>query len=557
MRKFSSWLLAAAAFAMLPAAVRAQEKTLEQKLDDVFAPWNKSDAPGGVVGVVKDGMLIYARGFGLANMEHGVTMTEESVIDIGSISKQFTAMAILLLEEDGKLSLDDEPQQYIPELPRFEQKMTIRNLLTHTSGLRDYFTLFILAGWDFKGYFSDEQALDLISRQQDLNFEPGKGWNYCNTGYFLLSQIVERVSGKTLEQFSHERIFVPLGMTHTFFDDDNTRVIRNRAYSYRLGPEGAWHSTTSPLEVVGDGALHTTIGDMVKWNANFDNNQLGKKRPALIQRMLETYKIGEADTKYAAGLFIDDLYGVKRVQHGGDWLGYNAQYSRFPEHNVAIFSFGNDGTQLGKSLNVEAAKVVLGEHMKLPEEEAAAPTGEIQLTDAQKEAVVGTWMIQGVAPAKIFVDNDGILRLQAQGQPAFELFARSETFLFLKIVDATLEFKKGEDGKMESGILTQSGMKFPLKRLAEFEPTDEMKQRVAGSYYSPELQAVYRITLVDGKLMMYGPEGGEPAEMNYEAENRLTLGMITMTLQADDSGKVTGALIDAGRVQKLRMQKIQ
>lgn len=556
MRKFSSWLWAAAALVLMPAVARAQDQTLAQKLDEVFAPWNKSDAPGGVVGVVKDGKLIYSRGFGLANMEHGVTMTDESVIDIGSISKQFTAMCILLLEEEGKLSLDDEPQLYVPELPRFEQKMTIRQLLTHTSGLRDYFTLFLLAGWDFKGYFSNRQALDLISRQQDLNFEPGTSWNYCNTGYFLLSQIVERVSGKTLEQYAHERIFTPLGMTHTFFDDDNTRVIRNRAYSYRAGAEGAWHSTTSPLEVVGDGALHTTIGDMVKWNANFTNNQLGKKRPTLIERMLETYKIGDRDTKYAAGLFVDELYGVKRVQHGGDWLGYNAQYSRFPEHNVAIFTFGNDGTQLGKSLNVEATKIVLGEHMKLPEEKPDA-TGEVELTKAQKDAVVGNWMITGVAPAKIFVDEtDGKLKIQVQGQPAFELFARSDTNLFLKVVEATFKFSKDGSGKISRGVLEQGGMVFQLTRLSDFTPTDEMKQRIVGSYYSPELNAIYRVELQDGKLMMFGPDGGEPAEMNMESEKKLTLGMITMNLHYTDSGEIDGATIDAGRVMKLRMQKI-
>ena len=201
-------------------------------VDEVFADLTKAGSPGCALGVYRDGKILYSKGYGLANLEESVAITPQSVFDIGSTSKQFSAASILLLEKQGKLSVNDDVRKYIPELPDYGQKITILQLLNHTSGLRDYLTLMELAGINTDSVTTDEDALGIIVRQKALNFAPGSDWLYSNTGFFLLSVIVKRVSGKTLREFAAENIFVPLQMTHTQYRDDHTSLIPNRALAY-------------------------------------------------------------------------------------------------------------------------------------------------------------------------------------------------------------------------------------------------------------------------------------------------------------------------------------
>src|SRR6267143_5550906 len=201
-------------------------------VDEVFADLTKAGSPGCALGVYRDGKTIYLKGYGLANLEESVPITTQSVFDIGSTSKQFSAVSILLLEKQGKLSVNDDVRKYIPELPDYGQKITILHLLNHTSGLRDYLTLMELAGVNTDSVTTDGDALALITRQKALNFVPGSDWLYSNTGFFLLSVIVQRVSGKTLHEFAGENIFAPLEMTHTQYRDNHAALIANRAMAY-------------------------------------------------------------------------------------------------------------------------------------------------------------------------------------------------------------------------------------------------------------------------------------------------------------------------------------
>src|SRR6202030_3201295 len=239
-------------------------------VDEGFGDLAKAGSPGCALGVYRDGKIIYAKGYGLANIEENVVITPQSVFDIGSTSKQFTAASILLLEKQGKLSVNDDVRKYLKELPDYGQKITILELLNHTSGLRDYLTLMELAGVNVDGVTTDEDALALIQRQKALNFAPGSEYLYSNTGFFLLSVIVQRLSGKTLREFAAENIFSPLEMTHTQYRDNHAALIANRAMAYAERDDKSGYTLdVSYFEQTGDGAVHTSVEDLLKWDENF------------------------------------------------------------------------------------------------------------------------------------------------------------------------------------------------------------------------------------------------------------------------------------------------
>src|SRR5467141_4033882 len=305
-------------------------------VDEVFADLTKAGSPGCALGVYRDGKIVYAKGYGLANLEENVAITPQSVFDIGSTSKQFTAASILLLEKQGKLSDNDDVRKYIPELPDYGQKVTILHLLNHTSGLRDYLTLMDLAGINTDGVTTDEDALQMITRQQALNFAPGSDWLYSNTGFFLLSVIVQRVSGKTLREFGGENIFAPLEMTHTQYRDNHAALIANRALAYEEQEnKSGYKLNVSYFEQTGDGAVHTSVEDLLKWDENFYSPRVGGKE--FLGEIQERGKLNNGKVlDYAKGLRLQDYRGLQTVSHGGAWGGYRAELLRFPEQHFSV-----------------------------------------------------------------------------------------------------------------------------------------------------------------------------------------------------------------------------
>ncbi len=286
-------------------------------VDEVFSDLTKSGSPGCALGVYRDGKIIYAKGYGLANIEENVAITPQSVFDIGSTSKQFTAASILLLEKQGKLSVNDDIRKYIPELPDYGQKITILQLLNHTSGLRDYLTLMELAGVPIDSVTTDTDALALITRQKALNFAAGSEWLYSNTGFFLLSTIVQRVSSKTLREFAAENIFAPLEMTHTQFRNSHAALIANRALAYDEQENHAGYTlNVSYFEQTGDGAVHTSVEDLLKWDENFYSPRVGGKE--FLAEIQERGKLNNGKVlEYAKGLRLQDYRGLPTVSHGG------------------------------------------------------------------------------------------------------------------------------------------------------------------------------------------------------------------------------------------------
>src|SRR6266403_2526199 len=308
--------------------------------------------------------MVYAKGYGLANVEQNVPITPQSVFDIGSTSKQFTAASILLLQKQSKLSINDDVRKYIPELPDYRQKVTILHLLNHTSGLRDYLTLMDLAGIHIDSVTTDEDALQIVSRQQALNFAPGSDWLYSNTGFFLLSVIVKRVSEKTLREFAGENIFTPLAMTHTQFRDDHTSLIANRAMAYDAKEKApGYRLNVSYFEQTGDGAVHTSVEDLLKWDENFYSGQIGGKE--FLSEVQEQGKLNTGKVlDYAKGLFIQDYRGLHTVSHGGSWGGYRAELLRFPEQHFSVACLCNLGSARPSGRARQVADIYLGSLMK-------------------------------------------------------------------------------------------------------------------------------------------------------------------------------------------------
>src|SRR5882724_5029116 len=284
-----------------------QTDSLRGKADKIFAQWDKPDSPGCELAVIKDGQIVYKRGYGMANLEHNIPMSPSSIMDTGSVSKQFTAMAVALLAEQGKLSLDDDIRKYLPEIPKYETPITIRHLIHHTSGIRDYLTLMSIAGTRDDAHYVDGEVMNLLARQKELNFKPGNEFLYSNSGYFLLSQIVKRASGKTLREFADENIFKLLGMTRTKFYDDHNEIVKNRAASYVPRSGGGFQIAATALDMVGDGNVFTCVEDLFLWDQNFYHNKLGKGGQELINQVLTTGTLnGGVKIDYAFGLVIGE-----------------------------------------------------------------------------------------------------------------------------------------------------------------------------------------------------------------------------------------------------------
>ena len=368
----------------------------EARVDEIFSRFTASPSPGCALAIAQNGRIAYERGYGRASLELDVPITTKTVFDIGSTSKQFTAFSLLLLERDGKLSLDDDIRRFLPEVPDYGQRITIRHLLTHTSGLRDYTDLLEFDGHDTADFTDDRDALDLIARQRGVNFSPGQEWRYSNTGFFLASIIVKRASGQSLASFAHDRIFVPLGMTSTQYLDDTTRVVPNRATAYSPRDSksgGGFRVNMSDWNQTGDGAVQTTVEDLARWDENFYAPKVGDARAIAAMQTVGRLNDGKAHD-YGLGLSVGTYGGLKRVSHGGSWAGYRAELMRFPDRHTSIITLCNVSNSGPTALAESVAAIWLadtGLKPPAPRTTAPAPPSPPQLSDAELRVHAGRY----------------------------------------------------------------------------------------------------------------------------------------------------------------------
>ncbi len=392
------WRLVAASMflagAALPAA--AQSFPPNAAVDSLFARWARPESPGCALGVVRDGRFIYEKGYGSANLDYGIPNSPRMVYYIGSDSKQFTAAAVALLSLQGRIGLDDDIRRYFPELPDYGTPITVRQLVYHTSGIRDMYVLMSLAGLRLEDVFPDEEAMRLLARQKELNFKPGTDWNYSNSGYWLLGQLVKRVTGKSLREYADSAIFRPLGMTHTHFHDEPGHVMKDRAMSYEEAGAGGYRiSYLQNFDKIGAGGLYSTIEDLRKWDENYYTHQVGGEA---LQRIIHTRaELARGDTlKYAFGNEEGSYRGLRTTEHGGAMMGYKAHILRFPDQRFTVIETCNLGSIDPGRLAHQVADIYLGSKMQPAQvatrpERKATPSPDWKPAPAELAAFAGDY----------------------------------------------------------------------------------------------------------------------------------------------------------------------
>ena len=460
--------------------IAGAERAVEKAAKSLTNP-----SPGGVVGVSLDGVAVFEKAFGMAEMEHRIPNTPRTIFESGSVAKQFVAASLVLLAQEGKLRLDDPVRKYIPELPDYGANLTIRHLLNHTAGLRDWGAVMALTGVG-RGdrVISQDVAIDVIVRQKGLNFVPGAEYSYSNSGYQLATEIVERVSGQKLPEFTQERFFKPLGMMSSSWRDDYQRLVPNRAQAYARNSKGEWRLDMPFMNVYGNGGMLTTVGDWLKWNAMLDSRSPGAP---LVEAMETRGVLNDGRTiEYALGLVVGEYKGIREISHGGVTAGYRTFLARYPDKKLSVAVMCNGAPQDPAGLAHRVVEEILGPFPKVAEPET------VDLPETGLQQYVGLWGNPRTHVAESTVVDKGALRfgnkpLKATPDGSFRLGSPRVTFV------------PGPDGKPAFMDVESAGATERWVAEASWTPTAAEMAAIAGDWYSEEAQAKVTIAVENGK----------------------------------------------------------
>lgn len=533
--------MAAGLAILVSTAVDAQSSgdPLARRADSLFSSYARSDAPGLAVAVVRDGRVLLARGYGMADLEHRVPITPSTVFDVASVSKQFAGLAIAMLVDEGKLSLDDDVRRYIPEMADFGRPITIRHLVHHTSGLRDWPGTLGVAGWRYDDVISFDQILTMAFHQRTLNFVPGAEYTYSNTGYNLLAEVVQRVSGQSFRAWTDQRFFQPLGMTRTVFRDDHTVVIPDRAIGYQRNADGSWRHVTNNLTALGSSSMMSTVEDLARWVINFDSMRVGGLGAFALARTRGVLNDGTT-IPYAFGLSHGTYRGAPTLSHSGSWAGFATFVLHFPQHRAGVVVLANTPGVNPSRAAYQLADLTLGTDLAaVPSPEAPRPP--VQLPAAVLDAYAGTYKLGPGWYATIRRSGDG-LTVQASGEGVVPMVAWSERELFVPSYGASMTFERGADGRVTQ--LVYRGR--PAPRMSGPEPAARPLADYVGEYTSEELQATYRVALEDGALTISHRRHGTFAlERRWGEVFGTTLYFLRgVTFTRDGRGRVDGLVVD-------------
>ncbi len=530
------------------------EPKITAEIDKIFSAYDKPETPGCALGILKDGHVVYSRGYGWANLEYDVPVTPDTIFEAGSVSKQFTVGAVQILAEEGKLSLDDDIRTYVPEVPDFGSVITIRNLMTHTSGLRDQWHLLSTAGRPTGNVVHTlEEILDLVNRQEDLNFPPGEDYLYSNTNFSLLAWVVLRVSGKSLADFSVERVFKPLGMTRTRWRDDHRDIVKGRATAYSpAGPE-KYRQNMPFTNVYGNGGLLTTVGDLLLWAENFWTAKVIGRN--LLAEMEVRARLNDGTAlHYALGLEVSEYKGVRQVLHGGSTAGYRAFLVRYPDEHLAVAILSNYSGTNAADLAYGVTDVLLAGKLAPPKKLQpikVSPQTLGEMTGLYRDLRTDDILVLGV--------RDGRLLLAGGGQ-GLELFPFApDRFLTLGGEEYVFLGGKGSEPlQIRRSSEREPPDVYTRVRPARLSPSD--LEAYEGHYWSNELEVIYTVSAEDGKLSIrHRPEPARPLEPTYQdgfVVGRGPGGFLVRFLR-DSSGEVAGMSVNTGRVRHLGFSKLQ
>jgi CubicO group peptidase (beta-lactamase class C family) len=533
------------------------QETLDKQTDQLISGMIKTGGAGVTVAVEKDGAILFTKGYGYANPEYDIPNTPKTIFHVASVSKQFTAFAIALLADQGKISIDDDIRKYLPELHDFGQKITIKQLVHHTSGLRDQWNLLALAGWRLDDVITRNQVLRLISHQNELNFKPGDEMSYCNTGYTLMGEIVSRVSGKTFAEWCNENIFKPLDMNNTLFYDDHEKIVKDRAYSFYDSPEGLKKSVLSYANA-GATSLFTTAEDLTKWSNNFYTMKVGNK--AVMKQMEERAVLNKGDTlSYAFGQDIAKYKGLKTIAHSGGDAGYRSFLLRFPEHKFSIVVLSNLGSFNPGGLAYKIADIYLKEYqkddtkksLKKPSEAGRVEVGESLLKSYEGQYQLSPEMIVGIKLEK------GKLMAHASGQSPVALVASSDTEFLIEGTDMKIAFNKTSGDSVNQFTFYQGGQTMKAPRIKPFDPKSIDLSAYTGAYYSPELQTSYNLE-IKGDTLIANHIRHEPFVMTPMSGDVFAADawfMSKVEFLRNDKLEIAGFKASSGRVRNVKFEK--
>ncbi|HEB34903.1 hypothetical protein LCGC14_1217460 [marine sediment metagenome] len=534
--------------------------TVEAKIDKIFAGFAKPESPGAAVAVLKEGMVVFRKGYGSAQLEYKIPITPSTIFHVASVSKQFTAMAITMLEAQGKLSVDDDIHKYLPDIPDFGKKITIRHLLHHVSGLRDQWELLIMSGWRMDDVITQDHILDVVKRQKELNFMPGDRYMYCNTGYSLMAEIVSKISGKPFVEWVKENIFDPLGMSSTHFHIDHEQIVKNRAYSYAKDEEKGFKKSVLNYANVGATSLFTTVEDMTNWMRNFDEKRIGGKE--VIDRMLTQAVLNNGKKiSYARGVVIGTYKGLKTIGHSGGDAGFRSNMLYFPGEKFGVVVLSNLASSQPTRLCQQVTDIYLAKKLKEAKKEEKKPASKkIKLKEKQLLACEGTyWLETSKLLRRIVLEKKKLYYVRSKTNRT-ELAPISVTeFIMLDIpIEVIVRFSQQENGKYARvTVLIPGEDPIPGKRIEPFEPTEADLKEYAGTYHSEELDVKYRFMVRDGKLYIrFRNFSKDPFNPLIRDVFSLSEGYIRLNFQRNEQGQISGFLVNTGRVVDLKFKKL-
>jgi CubicO group peptidase (beta-lactamase class C family) len=527
--------------------------TPQGKVDQAAAQLYR-DTPGAVVGVIKGGKLTFVKGYGAANLTYGIPFTPETPTNIGSSSKQFTGFALALLASRGKLSLDDDVRKYIPELKDFGKKITVRHLLSHTTGYREFINTLIIEGRQVleADYIAPDEAIKVINRQPTLQNEPGAEFNYNNSAFSLASMVVARVTGRPFAEWMREEVFLPLGMTKTWVRADPGQIIPGRSIGYIAG-EGGFREVRDLHASQGAGGINTTPGDVAKWFRNFKTGELGGQ--AVIKEMTTSFVLNDGKpSNYGYGMFLDSTRGLRRWQHGGNDVAHSSTFVYYPDLDAGYVVFSNYQGVPGNIANV-VADAFFGKNMTAPQRTTASATAAIEVPAATLQRYAGKYEMTTLGGLLVTVElQGGQLRLQVPGQPALPLRPTSMTSFEVVGAPARITFNTSADSSVE-GITFDQGGQHPGRRVAEKASVDLTS--FTGRYFSEELETFYDLSVEDGKLVIRHRRFG-PVALTHTSGDSFsgTLPVSQLVFTRDAEGKVTGFDAGNGRARGITFKKV-
>lgn len=552
---------AAQTAATAPPASPSGNASLEAKTDALFKPWCGLDTPGAAVAVIKDGMVIYRKGFGSAQLEYGIPITPSTVFHVASVSKQFTAMAITMLEAEGKLSAADDVRKYLPDLPDFGTPITIEHFLHHTSGLRDQWDLLIMSGWPLENVITQDHILGLLRSQRELNFPPGRQFLYCNSGFTLLAEIAAKASGRAFTEWTQEKIFRPLGMTSTHFHLDPYEIVRNRAYSYNGDAKTGFRQSLLNYANVGATSLFTTAEDLANWLRNFDEKRVGGA--AAVERLLTKGRLSDGtEIPYARGIEWGEYRGLKTIGHSGGDAGFRSQVTYFPGERFGVVVLSNLGTFAPGEMSLRIADIYLADKLApVPSAGNADPArAGIRRSAKDLAAFAGTYWMQSTKQIrKVVLEKDKLFYVRG-AENRSEMIPVSGTEFRLKDTPVEVIVRFSEKTGARFNVLTAAAAGQPAvigKWIEPFAPAGEALTALTGRYESAELGVRYELAAKpEGLWIRLGH--GEEALLKPVIKDLFTVGddqdIRVQFLRAAD-GSVGALTVTTGRAWNVRFDR--